>query len=203
MQIHNFEQHSQEWYEIRRGKLSGSVAHTIATNGKGLETLCLEKATEILTGIVPDGYSNEAMQHGNEYEDEARNIYELTTGLSVEQVGFCEDNEYVGVSPDGLVEDSEGVGLVEIKCPTDKTYTQYLIDGKIKPEYYSQMQMQMLITNRVWCDYVVYNPHFQKSIIITRVYPDKAEMDKIANGLLSGIEQIKNIVKTAKENMEK
>lgn len=199
MKVYNFEQGSEEWLKCRLGKLTGSVAHTIATNGKGLETLCLEKATEILTGIISDGYKNDAMQHGNDYEAEARSIYELETGNTVIQVGFCEDNEFVGVSPDGLIGDD---GLIEIKCPTDKTYTQYLIDGVIKPEYYSQMQMQMLITNRNWCDYVVYNPNFKKTIIIKRVKADKEHMEKIGAGLGYGMRKIKEIVEKANKNME-
>lgn len=199
MKVYNFEQGSEEWLKCRLGKLTGSVAHTIATNGKGLETLCLEKATEILTGIISDGYKNDTMQHGNDYEAEARSIYELETGNTVIQVGFCEDNEFVGVSPDGLIGDD---GLIEIKCPTDKTYTQYLIDGVIKPEYYSQMQMQMLITNRNWCDYVVYNPNFKKTIIIKRVKADKEHMEKIGAGLGYGMRKIKEIVEKANKNME-
>ena len=199
MKVYNCEQGSEEWLKCRLGKLTGSVAHTIATSGKGLETLCLEKATEILTGIISDGYKNDAMQHGNDYEAEARSIYELETGNTVIQVGFCEVNEFVGVSPDGLIGDD---GLIEIKCPTDKTYTQYLIDGVIKPEYYSQMQMQMLITNRNWCDYVVYNPNFKKTIIIKRVKADKEHMEKIGAGLGYGMRKIKEIVEKANKNME-
>lgn len=198
MKIHNCEQGTEEWLQCRLGKLTGSVAYTIATKGKGLDTLCLEKATELLTGIIPDGYKNDAMQHGNDYEAEARSIYELETGNKVVQVGFCEDNEYVGVSPDGFVDDD---GLIEIKCPQDKTYTQYLIDMKIKPEYYAQMQMQMLITKRIWCDYVVYNSHFEKPIIIQRVFPDKEYMEKLAEGLGYGIRRIQEIVKQVQANM--
>lgn len=198
MKIHNCEQGTEEWLQCRLGKLTGSVAYTIAVKGKGLDTLCLEKATELLTGIIPDGYKNDAMQHGNDYEAEARSIYELETGNKVVQVGFCENDEYVGVSPDGFVGDD---GLIEIKCPQDKTYTQYLIDMKIKPEYYAQMQMQMLITKRIWCDYVVYNSHFEKPIIIQRVFPDKEYMEKLAEGLGYGIRRIQEIVKQVQANM--
>ena len=191
MLIHNVEQGSEEWFACRLGKLTASVARTIATQGKGLETLCLEKATEILTGKPNESYKNEAMENGNLLESEARAIYELETGANVAQVGFVEENEYIGVSPDGLVGDD---GLIEIKCPTNKTYTQYLLDNKIKPEYYSQMQMQMMITGRLWCDYVVYNPNFKKSIVIQRVYPDDAEIKKIADGLAKGVGIIKDII---------
>ena len=191
MLIHNVEQGTEEWFACRLGKLTASVAKTISTAGKGLETLCLEKATEILTGKPNETYKNEAMEQGNLLESEARAIYELETGATVTQVGFVEENEYVGVSPDGLVGED---GLIEIKCPTNKTYTQYLLDGKIKPEYYSQMQMQMFITERLWCDYVVYNPNFKKSITIQRVYPDNEEIKRIADGLAKGTEIIKGIV---------
>ena len=192
MLIHNCTQGTEEWFACRLGKLTASVAKTISTAGKGLETLCLEKATEILTGKPNETYKNEAMEQGNLLESEARSIYELETGATVTQVGFVEENEYVGVSPDGLVGDD---GLIEIKCPTNKTYTQYLLDGKIKPEYYSQMQMQMFITERLWCDYVVYNPNFKKSITIQRVYPDNKEIEKIADGLAKGTEIIKSIIR--------
>ena len=191
MQIHNCTQGTEEWFACRLGKLTASVAKTISTAGKGLDTLCLEKATEILTGKPNETYKNEAMENGNLLEAEARAIYELETGANVTQVGFVEENEFIGVSPDGLVGDE---GLIEIKCPTNKTYTQYLLDGKIKPEYYSQMQMQMMITGRAWCDYVVYNPNFKKSIVIKRVYPDDAEIERIINGLAKGTEMIKGIV---------
>lgn len=192
MLIHNCTQGTEEWLACRLGKLTASVAKTISTAGKGLETLCLEKATEILTGKPNESYKNEAMENGNLLESEARAIYELETGANVAQVGFVEESEFIGVSPDGLVGDD---GLIEIKCPTNKTYTQYLLDGKIKPEYYSQMQMQLFITERLWCDYVVYNPNFKKSITIQRVYPDKEEIKRIADGLAKGTEIIKSIIR--------
>lgn len=197
MQIHNCEQGTEEWLACRLGKLTASTAQAIATNGKGLETLCLEKTAEILTGKPTVGFKSEAMEHGNLMEDEARTIYELETGNKVEQIGFYEDNEYIGVSPDGLVGDG---GLIEIKCPTDKTYTEYLLTNKIKPEYYAQMQMQMLVMNRHWCDYVVYNSNFKKSIVIQRVLPNKDYMDKLTRGLFDGVAMIKDNLKKIKEN---
>lgn len=196
MKIINCEQGTEEWLTCRIGKLTASTAHTIACDGKGLETLCLEKVTEILTQKPTESFKSEAMQHGNDYEDEARNIYELETGNIVSQVGFIEQDEFVGVSPDGLIGDD---GLIEIKCPTDKTYTQYLLDGKIKPEYYSQMNMQMLVTGRTWCDYVVYNPNFFKSIVIKRVIIDEDEIDKIKKGLESGKNKIKTMLEALKD----
>lgn len=188
MKIHNCQQGTEEWLACRLGKLTASVAQTIATAGKGLETLCLEKTAEILTGKMEETFKSDAMIRGNELEAEARAIYELETGKTVNQIGFYEDNEFVGVSPDGLVGED---GLVEIKCFGAKHYTEYLLNGKIDPKYYAQMQMQMLVTNRQWCDYVVYNPDFKNCIQIKRVIPDFEVMDKISNGLIIGCEMIK------------
>lgn len=196
MKIHNCQQGSEEWLACRLGKLTASTAQTIATAGKGLETLCLEKTAERLTGKVEESYKSEAMIRGNELEAEARNIYSLETGNKVEQIGFYEDNEFVGVSPDGLVGDD---GLIEIKCFGAKHYTEYLLNRKIDDKYYWQMQMQMLIMNRHWVDYVVYNPDFQDCIQIERVFPDKPYMDKLANGLIIGCELIKRNLEKIKD----
>lgn len=197
--IKDIEQRSDEWFAVRLGKFTASDALTIANQGKGLETLALEKATEELSRKKSgSNYMNEAIQHGIETEDEARDIYELESGNTVEQVCFVIDNENVGCSPDGLIGED---GLVEIKCPTDKVYMQYLIDDVVKKEYYYQMQMQMLVTNRHWCDYVVYNYNFKKPIIIKRIKPDEEVMTKIAEGLMIGIEKKNEFMKKAMEKI--
>ena len=189
MQIHNLKQGSQDWFSVRKGKFTASKAHTVSVGGKGLETLCLEKTAELLSSAMTESYTNEAIEHGKLMESEARSIYELEKDVEVKEVGFCEYSEFIGCSPDGLVGDD---GLIEIKCPTDKVYTQYLIDREIKTEYFWQMQMQMLITCRSWCDYVVYNSNFEKSIIIERVFASEECFDKLKSGFAKGIETIKN-----------
>ena len=189
MKIYNdLTQGTDEWIRVRLGKLSASKAQTIATNGKGLDTLIFEKVAEILTNKPLDSYKNEAMENGSQTEDEARQIYELQTGNKVEQVGFVELSEYIGCSPDGLVGDD---GLVEIKCPTPKVFTEYLYSGKVDTKYYAQMQMQMYVTDRKWCDYVVYHPDFQTPCVIKRIDRDEKMIEKIKIGLENGVSQIK------------
>lgn len=197
MQIITCDQRSEEWDKCRAGKFTASSALAIATQGKGLETLALQKAIERVTGEKEKTVQvNEYIQHGIDTENEARTIYELETGNKVEQVGFVVDNEWVGCSPDGLVSFD---GLIEIKCPSNKVYAEYLVSDKVDNGYYHQMQMQMLITKRTWCDYVVYNSNFgYKPIIIKRIYPDKEVMDKIADGLIKGIELTKQYMEKMK-----
>ena len=80
MIVHTFEQHSDDWYNIRLGKFTASHASTIATAGKGLETLCYDLAAEILTKHKKDTFQSAAMEQGNELEDQARTLFELETG---------------------------------------------------------------------------------------------------------------------------
>lgn len=189
MKIYNdLTQGTDEWIQVRLGKFTASKAQAIKTNKKGLDTLVFEKVAEILINKPLDSYKNEAMENGNLTEDEARQIYELQTGSKVEQVGFIELNEYVGCSPDGLVGED---GLVEIKCPTPRVFTEYLYSGKVDPKYYAQIQMQLYVTDRKWCDYCVYHPDFKSGLQVQRIERDEKMIEKIKIGLENGIGQIK------------
>lgn len=192
MLIHNFEQHSPEWYDIRLGKFTASKASTIATAGTGLETLCFDLAAEILTHKRKDAFKSPAMEQGNELEDVARTLFEMETGFEVEQVGFVEIDKFSGCSPDGLINNRTS-GL-EIKCPQDNTYTKYLFDNKIKPEYYAQMQMNMLFLGCNKWFYMVYNPNFEQSFVIREVEADKDFQNKLIAGLESGKKRLQEIL---------
>jgi len=195
MEIIDCVQGSDEWFNARKGKTTASKADVILANGKGLETYIYEIMAEYYSSEEEEKYTNDAMERGRIIESEARTIYELETDNIVQQVGFVKYNDYIGCSPDGLVGED---GLIEIKCPMNKTYLIYLLTGEIDKKYYSQMQMQMLITGRSWCDYVVYHPAFKKNIVIKRVFADKEVQEK----LLLSFKIIEEKIKEIKNKME-
>ena len=195
MKTYNFEQGSAEWLKVRLGKFTASHAQAIQANGAGLKTLVFEKVAEILTQKKPEQYINSDMERGNELEAEARTSYELDTGNQVKEVGFCELNQYVGASPDGLISDD---GLVEFKCPNDKVFTEFLYTKKVDTKYIAQMQMQMFVTDRKWCDYVIYNPDFPTPVVITRIERDEKAIEKIKIGLSTGELMVKKILEEIK-----
>jgi putative phage-type endonuclease len=190
MKVHNIEQGTQEWMEVRLGKLTASTAQAIATAGKGLETLCFEKVAERMTGKAKEQYTNADMERGNELEQLARSSYDLETGNIVKEVGFVEMNEVIGCSPDGFVDKD---GLVEIKCPNDANFARYMFTGKIEPKYQWQMMMQMVVCERNWVDYVVFNENFAKPTIIKRFEFDLKMEDKILAGLSKGTKLMEEI----------
>lgn len=183
--IKDIEQGTPEWFAIRSGKMTASHAQAIGNVGKGLETYIYDLVAEEYSSAEKEQFSNEHTERGNELESTARGIYELENMVDVNQVTFVEYNDYVGCSPDGLVGED---GLIEIKCPNDTEYLKYLIfgEGQIDTKYIWQCQMQMLVTDRKWNDLIIYNPNFNKSMLVFRINPDKDMFEKLLNGFEVG-----------------
>jgi predicted phage-related endonuclease len=198
MQIHNFPQHSDEWFSIRAGKFTSSVANTIKTAGQGLETLCFDIVAEILTKKKKETFKSPAMEQGNELEDTARTLFEMMTGFTVKEVGFVEIDEFEGSSPDGIFELDGEMSGVEFKCPQDNTFAKLLYDRKIKPEYYAQMQHQMMCLNANRWFYAVFNPNFEEQMIIIEVEKDAEFQAKLRDGLEKGKSRVKEILNQIK-----
>ena len=113
-------------------------------------------AGERLLGAPSETYQNGAMLRGKELEPLARAAYEFISDNPVTEIGFClDDIKRYGCSPDGLV----GVdGLIEIKCPSLSVHVEYLDKGGLPIAYFQQVQGQMLVTGREWCDFFSYYP---------------------------------------------
>jgi hypothetical protein len=190
------EQGSPEWFALRLGKLTGSDAQSIATNGKGLETLVFEKVAERMTGKMKVQYTNEDMVRGNELEALARNTYELETGNIVKRIGFAELDENVGSSPDGLVGTD---GMIEVKCKNDSLFAKYMYERKIESAHNLQIQMNLYILNREWCDYIIFNENFPKTTIITRINKNESDIAKIKAGIATGVSMINHILSKIKQ----
>jgi len=190
-------QGTDEWFGVRLGKFTASHAQAIGNNGRGLTTLIMENVAEILTGKMKDQYTNADIERGNELESMARSFYEVQTGNIVQEVGFVELDEHTGCSPDGLVGDD---GLLEIKCINNTKFVYMLLYSKVDPKYMWQMQMQMHVTGRKWCDYVVYNPNFKDPLIIKRVKRDDEKIEQIKVGLENGVKKLKEVLDKIRQN---
>jgi len=195
MKVHNCEQQSPEWFEIRKGKMTASHAQAIGNCGKGLGTYILDLMSSYYSSGENDNYTNKHMERGNELEPIARDMYELETGNTVVEVGFVEIDEYTGYSPDGLVEKEGGN---EYKSEDDKAHFEMILNGEkaINSKYIWQVQMCLFLSKRKWWDLSFYNPNFECSLITFRIYPDKEKFEKLKEGLKKGKEMIKEIHKS-------
>jgi len=161
-------QGSEEWKQLRVGKVTASrisdvMAKTKSGYGAGRKKYMAQLIVERLTGETPEGFLSAAMLWGVENEHLARKAHEAVTGKLVTEVAFVDHPsiEMTGASPDGLI-DSDG--LVEIKAPMTATHIETLVNKKIDRKYYLQMQWQMACTERLWCDFVSFDPRMPEEL---------------------------------------
>lgn len=161
-------QRDDDWYAARCGKATASrFKDAIATlkNGQPAQAAkdyLMELVVERLTGEPVTRYVTAAMQWGTDNEDAARAAYERHTGIEVEETGFvAHDTLLAGCSPDGLV---DWDGLIEIKCPfSSAVHIETLLNG-MPADHMAQIQGQMWITGRQWCDFVSYDPRMPEPL---------------------------------------
>ena len=199
MRVINVEQRSPEWFEARLGvPTSSNFSKIITMTGKPStqsKNYMYKLAGEKVSKVIEDSYQNSAMLRGIELEDEARQMYQIVSGNAVEEVGFCitEGDMICGASPDGLMGDD---GLIEIKCPAVHTHVGYLMDNKLPSEYFQQVQGQLLVTGRKYCDFVSYFPGIKPLIIKVERDEDflkllKVELTMFCGKLNMTIKQLK------------
>ena len=191
------EQRTEEWHQIRSGKVTASrVADIIAKTKTGYSTsrdnYLAQLVCERMTGKPAESYSNSAMQWGTDQEPFARAAYEAAKDVLVDELGFAihPTIDMAGASPDGLVGD---FGLVEIKAPHTATHIQTLLDGTVPTKYITQMQWQMACTQRQWCDYCSFDPRMDEGLqlFIKRVEYDPiyvAQLEKEVINFLMDVE---------------
>lgn len=199
MIILDVEQGSEEWMAARVGIPSASVFEKLITTkgepSKSKQKLLYQLAGEKIIGAKEEGYTNGAMQRGIDMEPEARSLFELMTGLKVEEVGMCylDERKDRSCSPDGLMED-EGL---EIKCPSMAVHVEYLLSGKLPTAYFQQVQGSMYITGLERWHFFSYYPGMKPlHIVVERDEMWIAKLSKILDDFVVELEE------TTKELME-
>jgi len=198
------EQGTNEWHQLRLGKVTASrVADIMAKTKTGpsasRNNYLIELALQRVTGTIEQGYTNDAMAWGTATEPQARVAYEVKTGNFVDQIAFVEHDiiEWFGCSPDGLINND---GLIEIKCPNSATHWATIKDNKPPSKYMIQMQTQMACTGRKWCDFVSFDPRMpeRSQLFIQRVERDQKMIDEIEIEVMKFLIEVFDEVKLMK-----
>ena len=189
-EITKLQNSSSVWKVHRGGHITASNLHEVShqrseTQQTGKNSL-LNKLMNYTSSV-----NTPALNYGRQNESRARKLYQQnseqhhncfvikTTGLHVRS-----DLPFIGASPDALIEcKCHGKGLLEIKCPRkyrdglkdwekDKTFP-INADKTIKTnhKYYSQIQGQMLVLDRYYCDLFIWTP-IENSTVTVRVLKD-------------------------------
>lgn len=212
------EQRTPEWYKARLGiPTASSMKFVVAMGVRGgylasRETYKRQIVAERLYGIMAmeqEGYVSEAMKWGITNEPLARTQYKLRTKNKVTEEGFCVidgDDELagcVGASTDGLVNDN---GNLEIKClvPSNHLYAIFkeamnifdLPNGDpenlLPLDYKAQVQTQLWVTGREWCDFVGYDSRgpIGLNLFVVRVYRDEVYIEFLRQETIKFLEEV-------------
>jgi len=179
LKIHDVTQNSGDWLQLRVGIPTASSFDKIITPTGKKSTQADKFANlllaEIITGKPANIFQgNFHTERGKEFEPDAVACYELITRSKTKPGGFV-TNLGAGCSADRLI---GGNGLLEIKCPAIHTHIEYMLNNVMEPEYIPQVQGQLYVTGRAWCDWMSYHPDLEPVTI--RVERDEDYISKMA-----------------------
>jgi hypothetical protein len=176
----NIEQGSKEWLELRMGVFTSSEIESLFKEPKSKAakaagqlsdttiTYVTEKACELIYKTPKPFAYAKATEWGNMYEDYAAEAYQQTTGNELKVIGFVTLGDDTGTSPDRYCNDN---ALLEIKCPYVRTnHIKNLLNLKSQEDllkrnkqYYYQVQHQLYVTGREYCDFASFDPRILES----------------------------------------
>jgi len=200
------EQRSDEWFKIRRGKITSSEIHKIMGKDElsdTAKTYLLEKISEYFGGAASSA-SGPALDWGIEWEPTAVDVYAKYTNTVVDKASFIVHSDHYGGSPDGLVAPD---GIIEVKCPytSVKHFKHGLIVSdatfkKIASDYYYQCISNMICANAKWCDFISFDPRVdgQYTMFIYRLHRNE---DEVKN-MLAKVENAAKHMQELKQQIE-
>jgi len=198
------EQKSKEWFEMRKNRITSSVA-----------ACCLPRIKEIVDPWLNLYYTDKYIEYdiketcnkyksfydffsektaterkffgnlytawGQKYEDVVIKYYEKKQGKRVHEIGLLpiEGYDFLAASPDGVCDDGT---VIEIKCPKTRQ-----IDGIPTLDYWVQVQFHLQATKLKTC-------HFIESEIIeyTNISSWENDFEENVSGALIEIQKIPN-----------
>lgn len=212
------EQNTKEWLQARLGNFTGSrISELVGTpRKKGAEftdtalSYIYEVAGErkINTSYLEDDElwniyeqlmysSNKITAWGHEQEALAARCYESKTGAVLTETGSVkhETIEYFAASPDRLTDEL----VIEIKSPMPKNFMKYKFEVKdaatlksTMPQYYWQMQAEMMCCKKEAGDFVVFCPFVEGALHVARIARVEDDCKVIEEKIRKANEFIKN-----------
>ena len=188
-------QGSDEWYALRRGRITMSHAKELLTVGKGKtrESYLMTVAAERLSTYQVEGFYNGDMLRGNELESFALECFRRAYPKSkIEKAGFVlHDDERIGCSPDAL---TEYIGI-EIKCPLPKTHIKYLNRAYVESEHGGQIQGGLWICKKEAWHFISFCPWVKSNPVIIHTFCRNEEtIARLADSAISGADYIDKMI---------
>jgi hypothetical protein len=158
-----------EWHEIKWGRIGGTASSGLLIK---TDTLFVDILSQRLEEFeMGDSFSNFHTERGLELEPFAIEFLEQKTGIKFGSTGWlqCEENELLGISPDGITEDE--TIQCEIKCLSRKEHLKILLSDSIPLDKINQLVHSFVVNKKLKeLHFFCYRPesvkHFHK--VLTR-----------------------------------
>lgn len=204
---YDIEQHSEEWHQVRYGKVGGTLSKGLFVKS---DTLLEDILSELVEEFdLKENYQNFDMQRGSELEPEARKALEAYLGIEFKEVGWlqCEENEYIGISPDGITE-CETISA-EIKCPNSKKHLSTIRNDEIPLDNIHQCLHYFTVNPKLekhyFCSYRpenIYKPIFVKKLTRDSIVNLGTKAKPVLKPISEWVEIAKNESKELKKQIE-
>lgn len=153
MQIQKYEE-KEQWLASRRGKITGTrLKDIVVKRGTGKKIGFYELIAERL-GIPAD--DENVMERGIRLEQEAIKEFEKETKKKVNTdlvILTRDDNEYIAISPDGLIGKKEAV---EVKCLSSARHIEAFLTQQIPSDYEYQVLQYFIVNDTLNTLYFVF-----------------------------------------------
>ena len=193
--IKNVRQRSDNWFEMRQGKVTGTTAYYLKYHSV---SFAIEKG---IKEEVHNDYANDAMLRGRELEPIGIAKFAKKKGLKVETVGFVDSllHEDAGFSPDGVIYGNDGKikTIIEHKAFGNKHH--FACYENIDDRVMYQIQFGLFVTGAEDAYLVLYNPdvyNAEHQLLIKHVEKD----EKIQEIFESRFEEYENGEEDLTEN---
>ena len=183
----------KQWFHFRTGRITASLVKRVCRTSTENPSKSLIKD---ICYPIGKKFSSKATEWGCEHEKKACCQYatkmsKTHTNFEVKDVGFVISTKhpYIGASPDGIGScDCCGEFLIEIKCPyckrdseiSDSIDCLQTVNNNLElrrtHQYYYQVQCQLLVTMKEFCDFVVWT---NEDMLIERVVRDTTLCEEI------------------------
>jgi hypothetical protein len=107
----------------------------------------------------------------------------------------------VGCTPDAFVGSD---GLIEVKCPDSNNHLDNVLDNKQLDDYFAQIQFQLWVTGRKWCDWVSFDPRApeQLKLHVVRVERDETFISQLSERVIYLEQCVNEQLELIKEKMK-
>jgi len=191
--FHKVDQNSDEWFDLRLGKITSSNFGTIMANdgkafGEPAKKYAMRVVIEAMTGNRLETFKDKNMERGNELEPLAREQYQDDTMNELKDGGFMEFDRF-GDSIDGLINKNGGL---EIKCVLYNTHFKRILKGEYDTSYQWQIAGHIWLHELEWVDFVSYCPEFptKNNLYIFKVNRDEEMIIRLEKRLNDFVELV-------------